>query len=270
MIESFIAGEMGGKRMVTIPQPPPRVTAEREAEVRERVRKCEDCALRAHLPTRPRPSHPRALHGAPAGESVVTILYPGPQAPRMLIGILDQAKIKGVAWVPTVACPTEPQPDQPARRSLHPRPVRVEEMLTCAPNWQGGLEVAATRWVVLVGGRVSQLWVDWPITKLHGAVGVWDVGGKVGRRIVMAVQHPDSLVAKKSRVEKVTGVGQMVDQFRMLKEHLNDPLALIGRFCAECRSENVVNIDGRGLGWCREHMKVKVGVKMKMNQEKLF
>lgn len=157
-----------------------------------------------------------------------------------------------IAWCNVVGCATDPTP-----------PIRAQAR--CRPWLLDQLDVADTRFVLLVGGVALRAWrSDFTLQGHAGRVGIWgyDPETTAGGWVVMAVPHPATVLMAKGR-EKKQGIEDLRGWLQVWKRVVaGDVLEHLPRTCSKpsCAQDTITYVDVDGQPWCATHEQVGRGM----------
>lgn len=157
-----------------------------------------------------------------------------------------------IAWCNVVGCATDQTP-----------PIRAQAR--CRPWLLDQLDVADTRFVLLVGGVALRAWrSDFTLQGHAGRVGIWgyDPETTAGGWVVMAVPHPATVLMAKGR-EKKQGIEDLRGWLQVWKQVVaGDVLEHLPRTCSKpsCAQDTITYVDVDGQPWCVTHEQVGRGM----------
>ena len=165
-----------------------------------------------------------------------------------LEGVIGEAwgdEIPEIAWCNVVSCATEQTP-----------PIRAQAR--CRPWLFDQLDLADTRFVLLVGGTALRAWrSDFTLAAHAGRVGVWgyDPETRAGGWVVMAVPHPATVLMAKGR-EKKQGIEELRGWLETWEKVVEgNVLEHLPRICSKpsCAQDTITYVDVDGQPWCVTH-----------------
>ena len=157
-----------------------------------------------------------------------------------------------VGWCNVVGCATDQTP-----------PIRAQAR--CRPWLLDQLDIADTRFVLLVGGVALRAWrSDFTLQGHAGRVGIWgyDPETTAGGWVVMAVPHPATVLMAKGR-EKKQGIEDLRGWLQVWKQVVaGDVLEHLPRTCSKpsCAQDTITYVDVDGQPWCATHEQVGRGM----------
>lgn len=161
-------------------------------------------------------------------------------------------EVPEVGWCNVVSCSTDQTP-----------PIRAQAR--CRPWLLDQLDIADTRFVLLVGGVALRAWrSDFTLQGHAGRVGIWgyDPETTAGGWVVMAVPHPATVLMAKGR-EKKQGIEDLRGWLQVWKQVVaGDVLEHLPRTCSKpsCAQDTITYVDVDGQPWCATHEQVGRGM----------
>lgn len=165
-----------------------------------------------------------------------------------LEGVIGEAwgdEIPDIAWCNVVSCAVDQTP-----------PIRAQAR--CRPWLFDQLDLADTRFVLLVGGTALRAWrSDFTLAAHAGRVGVWgyDSEARAGGWVVMAVPHPATVLMAKGR-EKKQGIEELRGWLETWEKVVEgNVLEHLPRICSKpsCAQDTITYVDVDGQPWCVTH-----------------